>query len=325
MRSVIFTANPGGWSVVSKLQRVMGIAIVLIMLLGSIGNVAMAQQGGQTETSTQSGAQRGPVQVEPTVEPVVEEPVVEEVVVEEAEQETVVEEETADEPVVEEEVVEEPVADTAEQVPAAQAQTQQVPANAQSGQAPVAQEPVVEETPVVEVAPATTEQTISTSATSQTRARAQSGGRRPGTTPTRPTAPKPTPPPAPKPPAATGPLRVVVDLSQQMVYVYRGSTVINSSLVNTGKAGFRTPTGTFYINSKYRYDDMRGREGGESWDVRNVPYAMYFTNRGHALHGAPWSRTFGTPRSHGCVNLPMGFAAWLYNTAPIGTRVVVQN
>ena len=287
---------------------------MLIMLLGSIGNVAMAQQGGQTETSTQSGAQRGPVQAEPVVEEVVEEPVVEEAA-----------QETVEEPVVEEEVVEEPVVEETEQAPAVQAQSQQAPANAQSGQAPVSEEPVVEEEPAVEVAPATTEQTISTAATNQSRARAQSGGRRPGTTPTRPTAPKPTPPPAPKPPAATGPLRVVVDLSQQMVYAYRGSTLVNSSLVNTGKAGFRTPTGTFYINSKYRYDDMRGREGGESWDVRNVPYAMYFTNRGHALHGAPWSRTFGTPRSHGCVNLPMGFAAWLYNNAPIGTRVVVQN
>ena len=316
----------------SKLQRVMGVAIVLIMLLASIGNVAMAQQGGQTEASTQSGAQPGPVQAEPVVE---EEVAVEEPVVEEA-----AAQETVEEPVVEEEVVaDEPVVEETEQAPAAQAQSQQAPANAQSGQAPGSEETVVEQEPAVEVAPATTEQTVSTAATNQTRARAQSGGRRPGTTPPRPTAPKPTPPPAPRPtppPApkpptgnngggtATGPLRVVVDLSQQMVYAYRGSTLVNSSVVNTGKAGFETPTGTYYINSKYRYDDMAGNVNGERWNVRNVPYVMYFTNRGHALHGAPWARTWGRPASHGCVNLPVSFASWLFNTAPIGTKVVVQ-
>lgn len=295
----------------SKVQRVLGIAIVLIMLLGGIGNVAMAQQGAQTGASAQSGAQPGPVQAEPVVE---EEVAVEEPVAEEAAQGTV------EEPVVEEEVVEEPVVEETEQAPAAQAQSQQAPANAQTAQAPVATE-----TPIVEQA-AAPEQTISSSATNQTTARAQGGNRRPGAAPPRPTAPPPStaPKPTPKPPAATGPLSVIVDLSSQMAYVYRGKTQVNSTAVNTGKRGFETPTGTFYINSKYRYDDMRGREGGEVWDVRNVPYAMYFTNRGHALHGAPWSRSFGTPRSHGCVNLPMGFAAWLYNNAPIGTRVVVR-
>ncbi|MBA2248275.1 MAG: L,D-transpeptidase [Chloroflexia bacterium] len=297
----------------TKLTRVLGIAIVLIMLLGSIGNVAVAQQGTQTGASTQSGAQPGPAQAEPTLEPVVEEVVVEKPVVEQAAvQETV--------------VVEEPVVETAAQVqaPAAQSQSQQAPANAQAAQAPVAQ------TPVTEVAPATTEQTITTSATNQTTASAQGGNQRPGTAPRPTPKPQAPPPPASKPPTGngggtiTGPISVVVDLSQQTAYVYSGGKVIRSTLVNTGKSGFATPTGTFYINSKYRYDDMRGREGGESWDVRNVPYAMYFTNRGHALHGAPWAKSFGTPRSHGCVNLPMDFAAWLFNNAKVGTKVIVQ-
>jgi len=331
--SFLFRYYPGGWDVVSKLTRVLGIAIVLIMLLGSIGNVAVAQQGAQTGTSTQSGAQQGPAQAEPALEPVVEEPVVEEVVVEEpvveqaAVQETVVEEVVVEETVAEEAVVEEPAVETAAQAPAAQSQSQQAPANAQTAQAPV-----VEQAPVNDVAPATTEQTITTSATNQTRARAQGGNRGSGTTAPRPQAPPPStaPKPTPKPPTGngggtvTGPISVVVDLSQQMAYVYSGGKVIRSTAVNTGKRGFETPTGTFYINSKYRYDDMRGREGGEAWDVRNVPYAMYFTNRGHALHGAPWARSFGSPRSHGCVNLPMDFAAWLFNNSKIGTKVIVQ-
>ncbi|HLL49593.1 MAG TPA: L,D-transpeptidase [Thermomicrobiales bacterium] len=50
---------------------------------------------------------------------------------------------------------------------------------------------------------------------------------------------------------------------------------------------------------------------------------LYFTNRGHALHGTYWHTNFGAPMSHGCVNLPLDVAAWLYRWAPIGTPVLV--
>ncbi len=69
---------------------------------------------------------------------------------------------------------------------------------------------------------------------------------------------------------------------------------------------------------------MAGAVGGEVWYVPDVPYAMYFTNYGHALHGAPWATYWGRPASHGCVNLLVSFAGWLYSIAPIGTRVTVQ-
>ena len=50
---------------------------------------------------------------------------------------------------------------------------------------------------------------------------------------------------------------------------------------------------------------------------------LYFTNGGHALHGTYWHNNFGTPMSHGCVNLPMDVAAWMYQWTPIGTRVEI--
>ncbi|MCD6030113.1 MAG: ErfK/YbiS/YcfS/YnhG family protein, partial [Thermomicrobiales bacterium] len=48
-----------------------------------------------------------------------------------------------------------------------------------------------------------------------------------------------------------------------------------------------------------------------------------FTDEGHALHGTYWHSNFGMPMSHGCVNLPMDVAEWMYRWAPEGTPVTV--
>jgi lipoprotein-anchoring transpeptidase ErfK/SrfK len=117
---------------------------------------------------------------------------------------------------------------------------------------------------------------------------------------------------------------VEVDLSMQYLWAREGNKVVNQTYVSTGKAGFETPTGTFYILVKYRYDDMEGTIGGEYYNVPAVPWTMYFTNWGHALHGAYWHNDFGTPRSHGCINLPLWFAEWLYYWLPYGGRVVIH-
>jgi lipoprotein-anchoring transpeptidase ErfK/SrfK len=50
---------------------------------------------------------------------------------------------------------------------------------------------------------------------------------------------------------------------------------------------------------------------------------MYFDEHGDALHGTYWHSNFGTPMSHGCVNLPMDIAAWMYGWADVGTAVSV--
>jgi lipoprotein-anchoring transpeptidase ErfK/SrfK len=50
---------------------------------------------------------------------------------------------------------------------------------------------------------------------------------------------------------------------------------------------------------------------------------MYFY-QGYALHGTYWHNNFGTPMSHGCVNMPTPEAEWAFNWASIGTPVIVQ-
>jgi lipoprotein-anchoring transpeptidase ErfK/SrfK len=126
------------------------------------------------------------------------------------------------------------------------------------------------------------------------------------------------------PPSATGEKWIDVNLSAQYLIVYQGDTVIAETYVSTGRPGFETPTGTFHILTKLESQTMEGVIGGEYYNVPDVPWVMYFTDFGHALHGTYWHNNFGVQMSHGCVNLPMDFAAWLYTWAPIGTRVEIH-
>jgi len=55
-----------------------------------------------------------------------------------------------------------------------------------------------------------------------------------------------------------------------------------------------------------------------------VPYSMFFY-KGYSLHGTYWHSNFGTPMSHGCINMVTSDAAWVYENAPIGTYVYVHD
>ncbi len=117
---------------------------------------------------------------------------------------------------------------------------------------------------------------------------------------------------------------IEVNLSQQRLYAWEGIVLVNTTLVSTGRPGFDTPTGTYYINSRYRWQTMSGCIQGECYYVPDIPFVQYFTYNGHALHGTYWHNNFGHVMSHGCVNLPTPFAEWLWYWANIGTRVVVH-
>jgi lipoprotein-anchoring transpeptidase ErfK/SrfK len=112
---------------------------------------------------------------------------------------------------------------------------------------------------------------------------------------------------------------IEVVLSQQLLLAHEGERVVYRTLVSTGTASHPTVRGTFRIYVKYRRALMQG----PGYYLPNVPYVMYFY-RGYGLHGTYWHNNFGHPMSHGCVNLKTAAAAWLYNWAPVGTRVVVR-
>lgn len=132
--------------------------------------------------------------------------------------------------------------------------------------------------------------------------------------------------PPPPPQRGLGPRRIEVSLSRQWLYAYEGDRLVMDAPVSTGKEHFETPTGTFYIYSKVAKKRLSGhdRETGESWDIPDVPYILFY-HGGVAIHGVYWHNRFGTGErlSHGCVGLAPSEAAILYEWAERGTPVVV--
>lgn len=129
---------------------------------------------------------------------------------------------------------------------------------------------------------------------------------------------------------------ITVNLTRQQMLVSEAGEIIRVMPTSTGVApNWVTPTGTFWIYRKVADDHMKGGIRGtpDSWDVRHVPWAQYIYG-GIAIHGAWWNHRFGTPLSHGCIQLATRTfhpdatdipdnARWLYDFTDIGTPVIV--
>ncbi len=120
-------------------------------------------------------------------------------------------------------------------------------------------------------------------------------------------------------PGAGGERWIDVDISSQSVTAYEGSTPIRTFIVSTGTAAHPTVLGRYRIYVKLRYDTM----AGPGYYLPNVPYVMYFY-QGYSLHGTYWHHNFGTPMSHGCVNMYTPDAEWTFYFASVGTLVNVH-
>ncbi len=121
------------------------------------------------------------------------------------------------------------------------------------------------------------------------------------------------------PPSGNGERWIDVDLSDQMTYAYEGDQLVASFLVSTGTWQHPTVTGQYNIYVKYVYADM----AGPGYYLPDVPYVMYFYD-GYGLHGTYWHSNFGTPMSHGCINLTIPDAEWLFYWADVGTLVNIH-
>jgi lipoprotein-anchoring transpeptidase ErfK/SrfK len=116
-----------------------------------------------------------------------------------------------------------------------------------------------------------------------------------------------------------GEKRIEIDISDQRLVAWQGDVPVFETTVSTGKPGWRTLPGTFHVYRKYEQTRMTG----PGYDTPDVPWTMYYSG-GFAVHGAYWHNNFGTPVSHGCVNLRVPEAKALYEWAPMGTEVVVN-
>jgi hypothetical protein len=123
---------------------------------------------------------------------------------------------------------------------------------------------------------------------------------------------RPIEPAAPPPGLAPGERWIDVDLDRQLLVAYDGATPAYATLVSSGKKKTPTQTGLYRVWVKFAETTMTGQMADEpSYRVATVPWTQFYA-KDLALHTAYWHDRFGTPRSHGCVNLSPIDARFLY-------------
>jgi hypothetical protein len=115
-------------------------------------------------------------------------------------------------------------------------------------------------------------------------------------------------------PGSAGAERVVISLSDQLAFLYRGETLLAVSTISSGKDDKPTPTGIFPILEK------RPFYRSKKYDNAPMPFMQRIDQYGTALHAG---YNPGVPASHGCVRLPPKFAARLYTVTDVGTPVFI--
>jgi hypothetical protein len=118
---------------------------------------------------------------------------------------------------------------------------------------------------------------------------------------------------------------IYIDLTRQSLEAYEGTTPVYATLVSTGLAGdveTETPRGRFHITFKHLTNDMAGTVGDdEVYSVEDVAWVQY-VHQNVALHASFWHTRYGTPKSHGCINLAPADARFLFDWSdpPLPTR-----
>ena len=114
--------------------------------------------------------------------------------------------------------------------------------------------------------------------------------------------------------AGAGEARLVISLSNQMAYLYRGDRLTAVTTISSGKPGKDTPTGYFPILEK------RPMYRSVKYDNAPMPHMQRIDQYGIALHAG---MNPGRPASHGCIRLPAKFAAKLFAVTKVGTPVMI--
>jgi hypothetical protein len=143
-----------------------------------------------------------------------------------------------------------------------------------------------------------------------------------------------------------GQKRIEVSIARQTLTAYESEKIVLQTRVSTGlnravdegEIPWNTPTGEFHIYSKMPSKRMGNGDRTSdiaAYELPGVPWVCFFHETGVATHGTYWHTNYGTPMSHGCVNMTSAEALWLFRwTHPVaelgqreakgfGTRVTV--
>ena len=108
--------------------------------------------------------------------------------------------------------------------------------------------------------------------------------------------------------------RVVISLSEQLAYLYRGEALVAVAAISTGVDKHPTPKGIFRVLLK------KPMHRSIKYENAPMPFTQMFDKYGTALHAG---HNPGYPASHGCVRLPSEFAKRLYTVTDVGATVMI--
>jgi L,D-transpeptidase-like protein len=112
--------------------------------------------------------------------------------------------------------------------------------------------------------------------------------------------------------------RIVVSLTDQRMQCFENGSVVLDTLVSTGAGGFGTPVGEHAVVykqvSRHMFSDPENEAFSDPnfFDLPGVPFNVFLTTLGHAIHGTYWHGDFGRARSHGCINVTPEIARFIY-------------
>ena len=110
---------------------------------------------------------------------------------------------------------------------------------------------------------------------------------------------------------------LIVNLGEQSVTALEYGSAVFQAVISSGdqeaNPNYQTPAGIFRVGLKRPSQHMLpwDQTFGD-YDLPGVPWICYFSLQAHAFHGAYWHNDFGSPHSHGCVNLRPEDARWIY-------------
>ena len=108
--------------------------------------------------------------------------------------------------------------------------------------------------------------------------------------------------------------RVIISLSDQLAYLYRGDRLAAVTSISSGTPKNPTPTGIFGVLDKKTF------HRSVKYDNAPMPHMQRIDKYGIALHAGMLP---GRPASHGCIRLPAKFAAKLFAVTELGTPVMI--
>ncbi len=124
----------------------------------------------------------------------------------------------------------------------------------------------------------------------------------------------------------TVPFRIMVDLSDRRITVYRGAERIVSTRTAIGRSQTPTPTGSFYVNQRLLASDPGGPWGPGGIGISAFSPVLTNWSQGGpiAIHGTNQPHTIGLAASNGCMRIANEVLARLIYLIPDGTPVRIR-